>query len=121
MENSLEVVGLSVPLGHSAAELSSEQEQRLVLASILVMGPDLLSLDEPTMDLDSSGVAEMRATVEAIVERTGATAVVVKHRVDVWASLVGRIIVVADNAIATDDPLDEVLIQQGDILHEHGI
>ena len=121
VENSLEAVGLSVPLDHSTTELSGGQKQRLALASILAMGPGLLLLDEPTANLDPSGVAEVRAAVETVVERTGATVVVVEHRVDVWASLVDRVIVVADGAIAADGPLREVLAQQGDALRERGI
>ena len=121
VENSLEAVGLSVPLDHLTTELSGGQKQRLALASILAMGPGLLLLDEPTANLDPSGVAEVRAAVEKVVERTGATVVVVEHRVDVWASLVDRVIVVADGAIAADGPLDEVLEQQGDALRERGI
>lgn len=121
VENSLEAVGLSVPLDHSTTELSGGQKQRLALASILAMGPGLLLLDEPTANLDPSGVAEVRAAVETVVESTGATMVVVEHRVDVWASLVDRVIVVADGAIAADGPLREVLAQQGDALRERGI
>ena len=121
VEESLEAVGLSVPLDHSTTELSGGQKQRLALASILAMGPGLLLLDEPTANLDPSGVAEVRAAVETVVESTGATMVVVEHRVDVWASLVDRVIVVADGAIAADGPLREVLAQQGDALRERGI
>lgn len=119
--DSLSAVGLDVPLDHSTTELSGGQKQRLALASILAMGPGLLLLDEPTANLDPSGVAEVRAAVEAVVERTGATMVVVEHRVDVWAPLVDRVIVVADGRIAADGPLDEVLEQQGDALRERGI
>lgn len=121
VEESLAAVGLSVPLDHSTTELSGGQKQRLALASILAMGPGLLLLDEPTANLDPSGVAEVRAAVETVVERTGATMVVVEHRVDVWAALVDRVIVVADGAIVADGPLDEVLTQQGDALRERGI
>ena len=121
VEESLSAVGLDAPLDHSTTELSGGQKQRLALASILAMGPGLLLLDEPTANLDPSGIAEVRAAVEAVVERTGATMVVVEHRVDVWAPLVDRVIVVADGRIAADGPLDEVLEQQGDALRVRGI
>ena len=121
VEESLSAVGLDAPLDHSTTELSGGQKQRLALASILAMGPGLLLLDEPTANLDPSGIAEVRAAVEAVVERTGATMVVVEHRVDVWAPLVERVIVVADGRIAADGPLKEVLEQQGDALRERGI
>ena len=121
VENSLAAVGLSVPLDHSTTELSGGQKQRLALASILAMGPGLLLLDEPTANLDPSGVAEVRDVVASVVERTGATLVVVEHRVDVWASLVDRVIVVADGRIAADGPLRQVLEEQGEALRERGI
>ena len=121
VEESLSAVGLDVPLDHSTTELSGGQKQRLALASILAMGPGLLLLDEPTANLDPSGVAEVRAAVEAVVERTGATMVVVEHRVDVWAPLVDRVIVVADGRIAADGPLAEVLEEQGEVLRARGM
>ena len=121
VEESLSAVGLDVPLDHSTTELSGGQKQRLALASILAMGPGLLLLDEPTANLDPSGVAEVRDVVASVVERMGATLVVVEHRVDVWASLVDRVIVVADGRIAADGPLRQVLEEQGEALRERGI
>ena len=121
VEESLSAVGLDVPLDHSTTELSGGQKQRLALASILAMGPGLLLLDEPTANLDPSGVAEVRDVVASVTERTGATLVVVEHRVDVWASLVDRVIVVADGRIAADGPLRQVLEEQGEVLRERGI
>ena len=121
VEESLSAVGLDVPLDHSTTELSGGQKQRLALASILAMGPGLLLLDEPTANLDPSGVAEVRDVVASVVEHAGATLVVVEHRVDVWASLVDRVIVVADGRLAADGPLRQVLEEQGEALRERGI
>ncbi|MBF4994178.1 ATP-binding cassette domain-containing protein [Arthrobacter gandavensis] len=106
----LDDVGLRVPLGHSTAALSGGQKQRLALASILAMAPGLLLLDEPTANLDPAGVLEIRDSVERVLDRTGATLIVVEHRVAAWAQLVDRVIVLdAGGGLLADGPPREVL------------
>ena len=107
---SLDDVGLRVPLHHPTAALSGGQKQRLALASVLAMRPGLLLLDEPTANLDPAGVLEVRAAVERVLERTGATLIVVEHRVSVWADVVDRVVVLAaDGGILADGPPSKVL------------
>lgn len=106
----LDDVGLQVPLHHSTAALSGGQKQRLALAGVLAMEPGLLLLDEPTANLDPRGVMEVRAAVERVLERTGATLIVVEHRVAVWADVVDRVVVLAaDGGILADGPPAQVL------------
>ena len=121
VRDALDAVGLHLPLDHPTSKLSGGQKQRLALASVLAMRPGLLLLDEPTANLDPHGVDEVRAAAERVLERTGATLVVVEHRVDVWADLVDRCVVILDGTIAADGPLDEVLRDQGGQLRAAGI
>lgn len=121
VEDALDAVGLDLPLDHPTSKLSGGQKQRLALASVLAMRPGLLLLDEPTANLDPAGVAEVRRAAERVLERTGATLVVVEHRVDVWADLVDRAVVVLDGTVAADGPLDEVLRDRGGQLRAAGI
>lgn len=121
VSDSLDAVGLDLSLDHPTSKLSGGQKQRLALASVLALGPQLLLLDEPTANLDPRGVAEVRAAAERVLERTGATLVVVEHRVDVWADLVDRAVVILDGTVAADGPLEEVLRDQGGRLREAGI
>ncbi|MFB9797315.1 ABC transporter ATP-binding protein [Arthrobacter citreus] len=110
VRSSLDDVGLRVPLHHPTAALSGGQKQRLALASVLAMEPGLLLLDEPTANLDPEGVLEVRDAVAGVLERTGATLIVVEHRVSVWADLVDRVVVLAsDGAILADGPPSKVL------------
>ncbi len=66
LEASLERLGLGgLDLGRPAASLSGGEATRAALAGLLVQGPDLLILDEPTNDLDAAGrilIAEAVAT-----------------------------------------------------------
>lgn len=121
VDSALSCVGLDVEYSHSTSTLSGGQKQRLALASVLAMEPGLLLLDEPTANLDPQGVEDVRDTVARVLEASGATLVVIEHRVDVWADLVDRIVVILDGRIAADGPVEEVLSAQGAQLRERGI
>ncbi|MWV58166.1 ABC transporter ATP-binding protein [Rathayibacter sp. VKM Ac-2754] len=111
VRRALDDVGLDVALDRSTSALSGGQKQRLALAGVLAMQPRLLLLDEPTANLDPAGVREVRAAVERSLERSGATLVVVEHRVDVWIDLVDRVVVLgADGAVIADGDPRTVLI-----------
>jgi energy-coupling factor transporter ATP-binding protein EcfA2 len=113
VERALDDVGLDLPLDHPTTALSGGQKQRLALASVLAMEPGLLLLDEPTANLDPDGVLEVRDAVVRVLERTGATLVVVEHRVAVWADVVDRVIVLdAGGGVLADGPPAVVLTRE---------
>ncbi len=118
----LDAVGLNLPLDHPTSELSGGQKQRLALASVLAMRPGLLLLDEPTANLDPDGVAQVRDAVARVTASTGATLIVVEHRVSVWRDLVDRIVVIGPGGgvIANGAP-DDVLGARGAELAASGI
>lgn len=89
----LEAVGLEIALDRSTSALSGGQKQRLALAGVIAMRPGVILLDEPTANLDPAGVTEVRDAVRRVLDSTGATLVVVEHRLDVWLPLVDRVIV----------------------------
>ena len=100
----LTAVGLShLPLDHPSSALSGGQKQRLGLAGILSMHPGAMILDEPTANLDPAGVREVRDSILAAAEATGATLLVVEHRVSIWAPYMDRIIVLGAGGTITHD------------------
>ncbi|MCO4263610.1 energy-coupling factor ABC transporter ATP-binding protein [Pseudarthrobacter sp. MDT3-26] len=122
-----------LPLDHPTSALSGGQKQRLALAGILAMRPGLILLDEPTANLDPAGVLEVRDAVGRCLDKTGATLVVVEHRVSVWKDLVDRIVVLqpgsaagsaaspATSAVLLDGPPDQVLAEARDMLIGAGV
>lgn len=131
VREALEDVGLAgLPLDHPTSALSGGQKQRLALAGILAMRPGLVLLDEPTANLDPAGVLEVRDAVGRCLDKTGATLVVVEHRVAVWKDLVDRIVVLQPGtapsgtqqpAVLLDGPPDQVLAQAGRMLAAAGV
>ncbi|WP_240183680.1 ABC transporter ATP-binding protein [Leifsonia aquatica] len=118
----LDAVGLAVPLDHPTTQLSGGQKQRLALAGILAMRPGLLLLDEPTANLDPDGVREVRDAVAAAATESGATLVVVEHRVAVWREVVDRVIVLAaDGGVLADGTPDAVLADASSALRRAGV
>ncbi|MDQ1514056.1 MAG: energy-coupling factor transport system ATP-binding protein, partial [Microbacteriaceae bacterium] len=118
---SLAAVGLDVPPQAATSRLSGGQKQRLALAGALAMAPGLLLLDEPTANLDPEGVVQVRDAVLAAVRASGATLVLVEHRVATWLDVVDRVVVLGDGGVIADGPPGEVLSAQGAFLAARGV
>ena len=93
-------------------ELSGGQKQRLGLAGILAMHPRAILLDEPTANLDPQGVQQVREAVVRAAAHTGATLIVVEHRVSVWAQHMDRVIVLGSGGGITHDGAPETVLAQ---------
>lgn len=118
----LDAVGLRLPMDHPTNALSGGQRQRLALAGVLAMQPGLILLDEPTANLDPSGVGEVRDAVARVADETGATLIVIEHRVSVWLPVVDRVVVLGrGGALIADGHPDEVLRRQAGELRDAGV
>ena len=117
----LDAVGLDIPLDRPTKALSGGQKQRLALAGLVAMRPGLVLLDEPTANLDPSGVAEVRDAVTRLLDVHPATLVVVEHRVEVWLPVVSRVIVLGDAGVIADGTPADVLGREGESLAARGV
>lgn len=72
------------------SELSGGQKQLLNLASVMVMQPEVLILDEPTSQLDPIAASDFLATLSKINKELGTTIILTEHRLEEALVLANR-------------------------------
>ena len=100
VDEALEIAGIEHLVERETSTLSGGEKQRLAIASILAMKPDVLLLDEPTANLDPRGAKRIFDTLAHLREHEGTTLVVIEHRLApllpleprVWVMDRGRIV-----------------------------
>jgi energy-coupling factor transport system ATP-binding protein len=93
----LRSVGLEGFEARHPRDLSSGERERLALASVLVVEPDLLVLDEPTRGVDPKRKAELAALLRAEAE-TRAT-LIVTHDEEFAAAVADRVVVMGKERV----------------------
>lgn len=85
------------------ATLSGGQKQLVNLASVMVMQPDVLLLDEPTSQLDPIAAVEFIRTVHQLQRELGITVIMIEHRLEELFSIANRIIVLHEGQVVAND------------------
>ena len=85
-------------------DLSGGQMQRVALAGILAMKPDVIVLDEPTSQLDPAGSEEVFAAVDKLA-KSGITIIMVEQKLEKLAEYCDKILLLHEgHQIAFDTP-----------------
>lgn len=95
--------GIQTWFDKKVTELSGGQKQILSLASVMVMQPDVLILDEPSAQLDPIAAEEFLKTVEKINRELGTTVILSEHRLEEVFAVSDRVIVMDIGKIIADD------------------
>ena len=89
-------------------EISGGQMQRVALASVIVLEPDVLVIDEPTSQLDPEGTESVFEVIKAMKEKHK-TIVLVEHKIDLIAEYADEVIVFKDGRIIAHGPTEGIL------------
>lgn len=109
VDEALELLSVSDLRERSPHELSSGQQQKVAIASILAMHPEVLILDEPTSQLDPMSAVEIINFVREINVERGITVVITEHRLENVAPHADKIVVINRGRVFSNGPPREVL------------
>lgn len=91
--------------------LGKGERQRIAVASILVLKPRILVVDEPTTGQDWDGIQNMMRLIDDL-HKNGTTIVMITHDMDVVAKHASRAVVMVKGHIVADGTVAEVFKQK---------
>ena len=109
----LKICGLYPFRSWPVSALSFGQKKRVTIASILVMNPEVLILDEPTAGQDFRHYTEIMEFLRKIHEELGITIIMITHDMHLMLEYTDRAIVIADGKMLADDTPAHILTDEG--------
>ncbi|MFN8635550.1 MAG: ABC transporter ATP-binding protein [Chloroflexota bacterium] len=98
--------------------LSHGEQRRLSVASMLVLGQQLLILDEPTFGQDQRNATMLLDKVDALTA-DGQAVLVVSHDMRLVAERARRVLVLVDGALAFDGPPSDLFADRDLLARAH--
>ena len=108
VEQALKVCGLYEFRNWPISALSFGQKKRMTIASVLVMGPKVIILDEPTAGQDYKHYTEIMEFLKEL-NNQGITIIMITHDMHLMLEYTPRAIVVVNGTIIKDDSASSVL------------
>lgn len=111
----LEALGIAGLRQRAIASLSGGQKQKVAIAAILALRPDILVLDEPTGELDPASSRAIFSLLRTLNETYGMTIVVVEQKIMLLCEYVQRLLVMDAGSIRFDGPVRQVVAHSGEL------
>ncbi len=89
-------------------DLSGGQMQRVALASVIVLQPDILIIDEPTSQLDPEGTESVFKIISKLKEEHK-TVILIEHKIDLIAEYADEVLVFKGSSMIAEGPKEKVL------------
>lgn len=120
VEQALARVRLREHNKHSTVEISGGEKQRLVIAGVLAMEPEIMVLDEPTSELDPEGRVEVYRALDDLRCESNRTLLVIEHSSEEILQRADEVIVLNYGEIVWQGP-PKSLFRDIPLLQEFGI
>jgi cobalt/nickel transport system ATP-binding protein len=119
-----EMLGIDKLLQKTPFKLSGGEKKKVAIASVLILNPDVLILDEPTNSLDPRSQSWLLKLLQTL-NKTGKTLIFATHNLDLVPQVSDRAILFDEkHAIAADMPVkallkDLELLKRVNLVDEH--
>ena len=108
LEETLSLLGIADLRRRQISSLSGGQKQKVAIAAILAMRPEIILLDEPTGELDPESSVMIFEILQKLNRDFGKTVVVVEQKIMLLCSYVHRVILLDHGKVAFDGPAASV-------------
>jgi energy-coupling factor transport system ATP-binding protein len=108
VNKTINLIGLESFRKRSPYELSGGQQQKVAIASVLIMQPKILVLDEPTAQLDPLGTSQVFSLIKKLT-RKGMTIILNTQKIDYLAEFADRVAIINNNELVKVDKTRRVL------------
>jgi cobalt/nickel transport system ATP-binding protein len=123
VEETLEFMGISHLRDRSPYRLSGGEKKRVAIASVIVLDPDVLLLDEPTATLDPRSTSQL---VDLIQQWKGSTKTVITatQQLDIVEDIADRVLILQEGTLLADGAPSQILsntelLLKTNLIHAH--
>ena len=108
VEETLKLLRIEELRDKNPYELSGGQGQKVALASIIAMDPEIMVIDEPTSQLDPKGTEEIFEIID-ILKKEGKTIILVEHKLELIAEYAEKVMVLDEGEMILSGNTEDVL------------
>jgi cobalt/nickel transport system ATP-binding protein len=123
VSKTLEFMGIAHLKERPPYRLSGGEKKRVALASIIVLDPEILLLDEPTSTLDPRSQSQLVDLIQQW-KGTSKTVITATHQLEIVEDIAERVFVLEAGAVIASGPASEVLsnhdlLLRSNLVHAH--
>ena len=123
VQETLRVMSISHLKDRSPYRLSVGEKKRVALASVLVLDPEVLLLDEPTATLDPKSQSQVVDLIQQW-KGTAKTVITATHQLEIVEDIADRVLVLEAGAVIAEGTPSEILSNTGlllraNLIHAH--
>ncbi|UQZ32214.1 cobalt transporter ATP-binding subunit [Paenibacillus sp. PK3_47] len=102
-------------------QLSGGQKRKVAIASVLIMNPRLLILDEPTAGIDPVSRAQLLRMLQAWQQQNNRTILFISHHMEDVAEYSDEVVVLAEGHLLGHYGADTLFLEQTAVLEQAGL